>query len=367
MLPRIFDRYLARQVGMATLIGVGLLSGVMVLGNVFKKLDELVGNSELPISVVAEFVALVIPFSLIYTIPWAFVTAILLVFGRLSADNELVSMRMSGQPMWRICLPVFALAAVLSALCFWVNVDLAPAAKNRMKRLFYNVLAENPETLFQEGRVMDKIPGYRIYTGKRDGTELRDLHIMKIKDGKQDEQEYIRAEEATLHAKPGSPDFLLHLRGVNIEGSNHPTGKELWYTLPLDQLREDTVRVNASMKTTSALWGEVGSWKDSITGETLTSEARSLSHTELFKRYSFSLASITFALVCIPLGITAQRRETSMGFVIGIGVVLLYMSFIIMGDALNAKPGAMPHLIMWLPNVLFLGLGGVMFKRLSAK
>jgi lipopolysaccharide export LptBFGC system permease protein LptF len=61
MFLRIFDRYLARQIGMATLIGVALLSGVMVLGNVYKKLDELLGNTELPISVVLEFVALVIP------------------------------------------------------------------------------------------------------------------------------------------------------------------------------------------------------------------------------------------------------------------------------------------------------------------
>jgi hypothetical protein len=51
MFPRIFDRYLGRQVGSATLIGVALLSGVMVLGNVYKKLDELLGNTELPLSV----------------------------------------------------------------------------------------------------------------------------------------------------------------------------------------------------------------------------------------------------------------------------------------------------------------------------
>jgi lipopolysaccharide export LptBFGC system permease protein LptF len=108
MFLRIFDRYLGRQVGSATLIGVALLSGVMVLGNVYKKLDELLGNTELPLSVIVlEFVTLVIPFSLIFTIPWAFLTAILLVFGRLSADNELVSLRMTGMSMKRICAPVF--------------------------------------------------------------------------------------------------------------------------------------------------------------------------------------------------------------------------------------------------------------------
>ena len=372
MFPRIFDRYLGRQVGSATLIGVALLSGVMVLGNVYKKLDELLGNTELPISVVLEFVALVIPFSLIYTIPWAFLTGILLVFGRLSADNELVSLRMTGMSMQRICLPVFGMAVLLSAVCFYVNVDLAPAAKDRMKRLFYRVVADNPETLFQEGQVLDKMPGYRIYTGKRDGTELKDLHIMQINGTA---TSYIRAKEATLFSKPGSLDFLLNLREEHLEHfPGQPGGgiqamhfgtKSLSFSLA--KLQEDTVRINASMKTTASLTDEVRTGKNCFTGTELTPVEKSLSNTELNKRYSFSLASITFALVGIPLGVTAQRRETSMGFVIGIATALVYMSFIILAEALGEKPGTMPHLIMWVPNFLFLGLGAWMFRKLSRK
>eukprot|EP01031_Cornospumella_fuschlensis_P048258 gene48258-59100_t len=110
MFPRIFDRYLGRQVFSATLMGVLLLSGVMVLGNVYKQLDQLLGGAELPIGVVLEFVALIIPFSLIFTIPWAFLTGILLVFGRMSADNELISLRMTGWSMKRICASVFVMA-----------------------------------------------------------------------------------------------------------------------------------------------------------------------------------------------------------------------------------------------------------------
>ena len=72
MFLRIFDRYLGKQVLSATLMGVMLLSGVMVLGNVYKKLDELLGDTKLPFGVIAEFVALIVPYSLIFTIPWAF-------------------------------------------------------------------------------------------------------------------------------------------------------------------------------------------------------------------------------------------------------------------------------------------------------
>ena len=172
MFLRIFDRYIGRQVYSGTLTGVIVLSGVMVLANVFKRLDQLLGDTELPIELVVQFVALIIPFSLIFTIPWAFLTSILLSFGRMSADNEMVSIRMTGTSMPRICAPVFLIAILLSGVCFWVNTEMAPDAKNRIKRLFYDVALDNPASLFQEGKVLSKFPGFRIFTGKREGTVL---------------------------------------------------------------------------------------------------------------------------------------------------------------------------------------------------
>jgi len=379
MFPRIFDRYLGRQVGSATLIGVLLLSGVMVLGNVYKKLDELLGNTELPLSVILEFVTLVIPFSLIFTIPWAFLTGILLVFGRLSADNELVSLRMTGMSMPRICAPVFALALILSGVCLWVNVSLAPAAKDRMKRLFYQVAVKNPETLFQEGQVLERVPGYRIYTGKRDNKTLLDLHIIKL-DNNATAGSYIHARRGLIETVPGKLDFTMLLKDVSIETMPSkvagvaqplmpkPLGMaEFPIEFPLSSLQKDAVRINASMKSTTALAEEVRTWKDTFTGEQLTDVTRSLSRTELNKRYSFSLACFTFALVGIPLGVTAQRRETSSGFALSLITSTVYIVFIILADTLNDKPAAMPHLIMWVPNVIFLSIGGWLFYKLSRK
>jgi lipopolysaccharide export LptBFGC system permease protein LptF len=378
MFLRIFDRYIGKQVFAATATGVVVLSGVMVLGNVYKKLDQLLGNTELPLSFVLHFIALVIPFSLIFTIPWAFLTSILLVFGRMSADNELVSLRMTGSSMPRICLPVFLLALALSSVCYYVNVDVAPAAKNQMKRLFYRVATEDPTSLFQEGRVLDKFPGYRIHTGDRDGLKLTDLTIVEMEGNRA--RRTIRAKRARLEIIDGELDFILHLEEADVESTKTDDQNQLLppefihfektaLTFPLSRLKERTERVNASMKTTSALWGEVLSGIDSESAEGAELDRRTLSEsrTELNKRYSFSLACITFALVGIPLGVTAQRRETSVGFALSLIIALAYMLFILVGDILNSKPGSYPHLLMWAPNVIFLSVGSVLFYRLSRR
>ena len=374
---RIFDRYIWRQVFSATLTGVLVLSGVMVLGNVYKKLDQLLGDTHLPASLVLKFVAMVIPFSLIFTIPWAFLTGILLVFGRLSADNELVSLRMTGQPMWRICMPVFALAVLLSGVCFYLNLNLAPMAKNSMKRLFYDVATADPINLVQEGRVLDKFPGYRIYTGKRKSNDtLEDLQIIKLEGTRA--TQFTRAKTARILRKPGELDFTLLLHDANMEqlifapngSADPPTGGYAGDTgipFPLSDLKGRTERINASMKDTSTLWGEVYHNKDSVTGEELDRKGRSVALTEVNKRYSFSLACLTFALIGIPLGITAQRRETTIGFVLSLVVAVAYITFITLADSLNEKAKFYPHLLMWMPNILFMSIGGWLFVKLSKR
>ena len=126
-------------------------------------------------------------------------------------------------------------------------------------------------------------------------------------------------------------------------------------------------RVNASMKGTDQLWQELQTGRDSITEVAMDKKALSSSKTELNKRYSFPLACLTFALVGIPLGVTAQRRETSAGFALSLATALVYMVFILVGDIVSDQPGSYPHLLMWAPNVLFLTIGGILFYRLSRR
>ena len=358
-------------------VRVLVLSGVMVLGNVYKKMEQLLGDTKLPATFVIKFIGLIIPYSLVFTIPWAFLTAILLVYGRMSADNEMVSIRMTGMPMWRICTPIFAMAVMLSGLCFYVNVDLAPSSKNQMKHLFYDVATDNPISLFQAGRVLDKMPGFRIYTGRRKGDdELENLQIIQLEGDT--EKQYIRAKTAKLVRTPGKLDFDLELHDATFEqviasadGTfqkvNSPQFGDTAITFPLSELKGKTERVNASMKDTSALWQEVKTRVDSATNLPMDRKQRSVSLTELNKRYSFSLACLTLALVGIPLGITAQRRETTVGFVLSLITAVVYIVFIFFADTQNNKPSMHPHLLMWLPNVVFMMIGGTLFYRLSKR
>ncbi|MCE9519003.1 MAG: LptF/LptG family permease [Verrucomicrobia bacterium] len=376
----IFDRYIWRQVFSSMLIGVIVLTGVMVLGNVFKEMERLLGDtSSLPLSAVLKFISFVIPYSLIFTIPWAMLTGILLVFGRMSADNEMTALRMTGRSMPRICAPVFVLAICMSVVCYFVNVNLAPYCKNSIKRLFFDLTLDRPEMLFQPGKVVDKFPGYTIYTGARDDKKLHNVEIFESDGGYN--RRYTRATRAEVVLTPGETDFVLRLHNAHIETPKETEDKnvdvlndlqsinlaESAITFPLSKLMGKSARISASMKDTDTLWQEVRSGIDSTTGKAADKKLISASLTEANMRYSFSLACITFAFVGIPLGITAQRRETSVGFALSLLVAASYIIFITFADSVKEKASYYPHLLMWVPNVIFLSVGGVLFYRLSRK
>src|SRR3954447_17712739 len=129
---KLIDRVISRELLVNVLFAIVVLSLVLVVGNIFRKLLPLLVNHDVPVEYLISFIGYVLPFSLIFTIPWGLLTAILLVFGRLSADNELTAFRSNGVSITRICVPVAGVAIASTLASLWLNVEVAPAAQQAM-------------------------------------------------------------------------------------------------------------------------------------------------------------------------------------------------------------------------------------------
>ena len=84
-----------------------------------------------------------------------------------------------------------------------------------------------------------------------------------------------------------------------------------------------------------------------------------------FKARSLSLACLAFALIGVPLGVTARRKETSTGLVVSLMVAAAYFSGMLFTKPLDDSPLPVIMTVLWLPNVCCLFLGMWLFHRAS--
>src|ERR671938_1994533 len=113
---KLIDRFISRELLVNVFFAIAVLSLVLVVGNIYRKLLPLLVNHDVPVEYLLSFIAYVLPLSLLFTIPWGLLTAILLVFGRLSADNELIALRANGVSVPRVCVPLAGIAFVCTVI-----------------------------------------------------------------------------------------------------------------------------------------------------------------------------------------------------------------------------------------------------------
>ena len=377
---RLIDRYLARELLTSALFAVCTLSFVLVLGQIFKRLFEFMVDHNVPATYIITFIAYFLPVSLILSIPWGFLTAVLLVFGRLSGGNELTALRTAGISIPRIARPVLLVAVAFSGLCLWINLYVAPVAQQSLKDAFFQVATNNPAAVFDADRPIDDFPGKRIFIGNTEGNHLENIHVFDLDANNKPvrvlyaqrgsletdlphRQIKMRLENSRFEQRDYTqPDDLTKIKGGTLGEWVYPISLEELYikkqgrrrveSFTYEELRDDLSKKRRRLREDKTKLDETHDerLKKAVRNDL---EAVAAAATELNKRFSFSMACLTFALIGIPLGITAHRQETSAGFGLSLLVAFTYFLIIIVVNTIRSKASMHPELLIWLPNVIF--------------
>src|SRR6266487_1253653 len=365
---KLIDRFISRELLVNIAFAIAVLSLVLVVGNIFRKLLPLLVNHDVPMEYLITFIAYVLPFSLIFTIPWGLLTAILLVYGRLSADNELIAFRANGVSISRISMPLAGIALLCTVICLWLNVQAAPAAQEKLRSTIFDLATRNPMALFGSDQVIDQFPGRKIYVGRKDGNKLENITVFELNQNSLPVK-VTYARTGMLEADLANKQILMHLYQARYQQRDEKDPSNLRKirdginmvegTLPISL--EELYEKEKKRPSRSAL--SIKQLLDQLKSE--NQRERSASRTEINKRFSFPFACVAFAIIGVPLGVTAHRRETSIGFAMGLIVAVSFFFFVIVADTLRENPKVHPELLVWFPNVLFIVLGAFLFRRLA--
>jgi len=358
---------------------------VLLLGNALKDILGFLISGQVSLGVVAQAVGLLVPFAWMFALPMGMLTATLLVFGRFSADQEYTAVRASGVSLVSLITPILLLSLALCGLSALLNMDLGPRSRVAFTTLRSKVAQQFLNVYLPEHTFIKDFPGYIFYVGKNHNGELEDILVFTLKN--ETNAEYrVRAPRGRMQVDLANQKLTLTLFNARMIPLGRTRDQPMsWEELPLELHLETHDRGPSKPKiddmTFTQLRDELRDLRRRlqlpVPLKTLTPEQRQARKREweqirkdlgpvvfnMHRQIAYSFACFGFTLVAIPLGIRVHRRETNIGIALALALVAVYYSFILIGQSLNTRPEFLPHLIVWIPNFLFQGIGALLLWR----
>jgi len=366
---KILYQYLFQQVATACFSAIAVLTSVLLLGDAFKRIFNLLLNNDIPLPMILQMFLLLIPQAATLTIPWGMLVGILLVFGRMSHDHEIQIVRSAGLGLIPFIAPVVLMSLMLSVVCFYNNAILAPRCMTAFKFMLVDMGRNNPTVLIRAQEPITKFPGIKLYVDKKSGNTIEGISIWEL-----DKQGYphlnVRADRGIMTADLQDMKLTLMLFNTRQEerGADATDLSKIQTGMKASQLPVQ-VSLGDLMDTSQILEKESNMTLPQIGSKIFSGKVPNINFTplltEMQKRLAFSFACFSFTLVGIPLAISTGRKETSIGFVISMGVVVVYYLMIVVAMSFKQYASAFPELLVWIPNLLMQGLGVWLLWRVN--
>ncbi|HUG42590.1 MAG TPA: LptF/LptG family permease [Longimicrobiales bacterium] len=139
----ILTRYILRAHLGPFLFALSVLTGILMINTVARRLETLAGKG-LSWSVMAEVFVLSLPHTLALTLPMAVLVSTLYAFSSLAADNEVTALKASGVNLNRLLVPLVFAAALFGAGMVWWNDSFLPDTNHALKLLLVDIQRKSP-------------------------------------------------------------------------------------------------------------------------------------------------------------------------------------------------------------------------------
>lgn len=377
---KLLHRHILKEILVSTCLAMGLFVFVLLMGNALRDVAELVAAGKLGLGVFFKLLGLLIPYVAAYALPLGMLTGTLIALGRLSSQREITAMKSAGLSLYQIAAPVFLISFMGMVVGVLVNLHYAPQSRLAYKQLMASMVTANPVEFVEERRFIHAFPGYVIYMGGRDGSIMKDFWIWEL-----DEQKrvslFLRAAEGDLTYDEAERDLILTLKDVVAEqrdpeslelfdGSSTDTVffGELPIALPLDQLfgEKDKRRARTKEMTFAQLMDrrDKALAEERETGSSM-SEDRLKVQVHVQKNFAMAYSVFSLAVFGVPLAIQVGRKETYANLGIALVIAMTYYFLIIMVSWMEDNPALRADILIWLPNLIFQGIGFWMIHKAS--
>lgn len=357
----ILDRYVAREVLAPFGMGVALLTFALVTGKLLK-LTDMVVNHGVSIGEVLGLIAFIMPAFLELTLPMAVLLGVLLGFGRMSGDREMIAARACGVSLYRIAIPVMMVAFVVYLIASWFAFSIRPWANVSLEQRLFYLTRTRMSAALREKIFNSDFQGLVIYVDKLPaGTDA--LQGVMISDGRTpDQQNTIIAQRGLLLPDEQHNSITLRLFDGSIFGVDTRSNDSHVTSFKTYDL---TIQPNETLGSTWLSSDELSypALLAAIRDGRAAGKRNYEAETELARKYMIPIATLLFAMLGVSLGLKPARGGQSERFGVSVALFFFYYALMRVGQSLGENGSLNAFVAMAIPDVVFIALAVWLFVR----
>ena len=223
---KILHKYVLKEHVGPLLFALSALTSLLLLNYIARQFGNLVGKG-LPWTVIVEFLALSVPFTVAMTLPMAVLVSTLYAFSRLASENEVTAMKASGVGLAKLLIPVMVGGAVLALTMILFNDQVLPRANHRLSTLQRDIASKKPTFALKEQVINEVKKGALSLRAARIDRATTRMHDVMILDyGDQMSRKTIYADSGDLAFTADQRDLQLVLfNGEMVETNQSEPGR----------------------------------------------------------------------------------------------------------------------------------------------
>jgi lipopolysaccharide export system permease protein len=360
----IIDRYVAREVLAPFAVGVGLLTFALVTGRLLK-LSDMVVNHGVSLGEVMRIIGYIMPAFLELTFPMAVLLGVLMGFGRMSSDQEMIAARACGVSLYRLAIPVLGVALVVYAISSYFAFSLRPWANSNLRQQLYELSQTRTSAGLKEKIFNSNFPGLVVYVDQMSDVDSS-LHGVLISDARDPHQQNtIIAKHGVILPDPHSSSITLRLYDGSVFGVESSTDATHVTSFKIYDL---SVSPESAFGVDDQDPGEMTypQLRAAIAAAVAKGKRDYDAETELAGKFTVPFATMLFALLGVSLGLKPARGGHSERFGVSVALFFLYYSLMRVGETLAQRGKLNAIVAMSIPDIVFMVLAIWLFWRAAS-
>ena len=374
------NRHYFFQLCFATLISTTILLGILLYGNVVKHDEYLLKAMAVsPYSFVKLF-SLLVPYALSFALPFGFILALLLCYGKWSSSNQILALRSLGSGIRSWGIPTLFLSLIVSIFSVFIILDWGPKSRAVFEHQKSTILWTNINSLLEKEKEVElklvkdntiltnknldalseeSISKVSLSVGSTDNNNWYNLRIL-LYDENNNVVKIINSKSAHVSVSNDNTKLLLNLKNVDLQSSDNDQDQNLF--IFFEQWDEPLVFEinNRNDKLNIKRFGLRELFAVANSQSLESNEAKVLIH----KGVALGTSSFFLSLMLLPISIKSGRKESISNLSICISLALIYYVALIFLDELSLSH-TQPFFI-WIPNFLSIIIGSYLLYEFES-